>query len=292
MIYTIKNDKLTVAVNDLGAELWSVKNNDSGYEYIWQGDEKYWGDRALTLFPICGKLCEGKYTFEGKEYKMGGHGFARRQIFAVKEHSENTITLSASANDETREVFPFDFALEITFSLNGNALSVKANMVNTGDKILPATFGAHPGFNVELNDDIKFEDYYFEFSEECYPNQLTILENAMFAGTTEALPLENDKILRLAPDLFKIDGIFMNRTASGITLKCEKNDRTVTVNYKDFPYLGIWQEYSQSTPFICVEPWCGLPDYEGLSRDIMKKNDMFHIAPKSEKSVSYEIIFG
>ena len=292
MIYTIKNDKLTANINSLGAELWSVTNNQNGYEYIWQGDPKYWEDRALTLFPICGKLCEGKYTYEGKEYAMGGHGFARRMNFDVKSEAESSITLTASANADTREVFPFDFALEITFALDGDALNVKANMVNTGDKILPATFGAHPGFNVELNNDIKFEDYYFEFSEECYPNQLTILENAMFAGTTEALPLENDKILRLAPDLFKIDGIFMNRTASGITLKCEKNDRTVTVNYKDFPYLGIWQEYSQSTPFLCVEPWCGLPDYEGLSRDIMKKNDMFHIAPKSEKSVAYEIIFG
>ena len=292
MIYTISNNKLTAKINGLGAELWSVKNNNSGYEYVWQGDEKYWGDRALTLFPICGKLCEGKYTYDGKEYKMGGHGFARRQVFTVKEQTESTITLSTSANDETRKVYPFEFTLDITFSLDGDSLYVKANIINNGKRILPATFGAHPGFNVELNDDIKFEDYYFEFSEECYPNQLTILENAMFAGTTEALPLEDDKKLRLSHELFKIDGIFMNRIADEITLKCDKDPRFITVKYSGFPYLGIWQEYSQDTPFICVEPWCGLPDYEGLSRDILKKNDMFHIEPGASKSVSYSIIFG
>ena len=291
MIYTISNDKLTVGVCDLGAELWSVKSAD-GCEYIWQGDKKYWGDRAPTLFPICGKLCGGKYTFEGKEYNMGGHGFAKKLVFDKKEQSDSSITLSLSANEETKKVYPFDFTLEITYTLNGNSLSVEANIINTGDSILPATFGAHPGFNAPLSEGLTFEDYYFEFSEECYPNQLTILENAMFAGTTEALVLEDDKKLRLSHELFKIDGIFMNRIADEITLKSDKDTRFVTVKYSGFPYLGIWQEYADDTPFICVEPWCGLPDYEGLSRDIMKKNDMFHIKSGCEKRVSYSIIFG
>jgi galactose mutarotase-like enzyme len=114
----------------------------------------------------------------------------------------------------------------------------------------------------------------------------------MFAGTTERLDLEDDRRLRLSRDLFKIDGIFMNQIADEITLKTDKDDRFVTVKYAGFPYLGIWQEYGADTPFICVEPWCGLPDYEGLSRDILKKNDMFHIKPNEAKTVSYSIIFG
>lgn len=292
MIYTIKNDKLIVSVNDRGAELWSVKDAESGLEYIWQGDAKYWEDRALTLFPICGQLYGAKYTYEGKEYSMGPHGFALGMIFTPKSQSESSITLSASANDETRACYPFDFTLDITFTLEGNELKVSANIINTGDKVLPATFGAHPGFNVPLADGLKFEDYYFEFSEECYPNQLTILEDAMFAGTTERLDLEDDRRLRLSRDLFKIDGIFMNQVASEITLKTDKDDRFVTVKYPGFPYLGIWQEYGEDTPFICVEPWCGLPDYEGLSRDILKKNDMFHIKSGATKTVAYSIIFG
>ena len=76
------------------------------------------------------------------------------------------------------------------------------------------------------------------------------------------------------------------------TLKTDKDERFVTVKYAGFPYLGIWQEYGADTPFICVEPWCGLPDYEGLSRDILKKNEMFHIRSGEAKSVSYSIIFG
>ena len=292
MIYTIKNDKLLVRISDRGAELWSVKSLERGLEYIWQGDPKYWEDRALTLFPICGQLYGGKFTYEGKEYTMDGHGFAKSTVFDVKSQSESSITFTVSANEETRASYPFDFTLEITFTLDGNELKVNANMINTGDKILPATFGAHPGFNVPLADGLKFEDYYFEFSEECHPNQLTILEDAMFAGTTERLVLEDDRRLPLSRELFKIDGIFMNRVADAITLKTDKDERFVTVKYAGFPYLGIWQEYGADTPFICVEPWCGLPDYEGLSRDILKKNEMFHIRSGEAKSVSYSIIFG
>ena len=40
MIYTIKNDKIEVSVEDLGAQMRSIKDAE-GKEYLWQGDEKY-----------------------------------------------------------------------------------------------------------------------------------------------------------------------------------------------------------------------------------------------------------
>lgn len=291
MLYTIKNDKLIVEISNHGAELMSVRDAQNGYEYIWQGDKRFWEDRSPTLFPICGQLFGGKYTHKGKEYSMSGHGFAKDMSFELKSSDEASITLEIRSNEYTKSFYPFEFEFSVTYKLSGNELSVEANIANTGDEILPATFGAHPGFNIPLSDDCKFEDFYFEFSEECYPNQLTILDDAMFAGTTETLMLKDNRILPLKRELFKIDGIFMNRIADEITLKSDKNPRSVTVKYKGFPYLGIWQEYGEDTPFICVEPWCGLPDYEGLSRDIMKKNDMFRISPNHTKSIYYSIIF-
>jgi len=291
MIYSISNKELTVKVSSLGAELFSVVGNNSGYEFVWQGDPKFWKDRSPTLFPICGQLYNGKYTYNGKEYKMGGHGFARKFEFALKAQTDRSLTLTLSVNEATKEIYPFDFELDITYSLDGNKLTVSADIKNNGDEIMPATFGAHPGFNIPMEDGLTFEDYYFEFSEECYPNQLTILENAMFAGTTEALLLEDNKKLRLNRELFAIDGIFMNRIANAITLKSDKSSRCVKLEYDGFPYLGIWQQYGADTPFICVEPWCGLPDYEGRSTDITKKNDMFRLAPKAAKTVAYAMIF-
>lgn len=51
MIYTLENDSLKVQVNSHGGELWSIQTKD-GAEYLWQGDETYWKDRALNLISV------------------------------------------------------------------------------------------------------------------------------------------------------------------------------------------------------------------------------------------------
>ena len=68
MIYTLENDSLKVQVNSHGGELWSIQTKD-GAEYLWQGDETYWKDRALNLFPYIARLTEGKYMLDGKTYE-------------------------------------------------------------------------------------------------------------------------------------------------------------------------------------------------------------------------------
>ena len=78
MNYTLKNDLLTITISDLGGELQSVKGN--GCEYLWQGDPSYWTGRAPLLFPICGRFFDGRYTYAGKTYEMGTHGFLRHSL--------------------------------------------------------------------------------------------------------------------------------------------------------------------------------------------------------------------
>ena len=50
MLHTIGNASLKVTASEAGAELWSILGSD-GTEYLWQGDPKYWKDRALNIFP-------------------------------------------------------------------------------------------------------------------------------------------------------------------------------------------------------------------------------------------------
>ena len=69
MVYELSNEMLTAQFSDMGAELMSLKNNKTGQEYMWHGDKKYWGRRSPILFPMVGRLREGKYTYNGKEYK-------------------------------------------------------------------------------------------------------------------------------------------------------------------------------------------------------------------------------
>ena len=288
MTHSIFNDILTVEIAEKGAELMSVKSKD-GCEYLWQGNAKYWEDRSPVLFPICSSVFGDTYTYRGKEYKMGLHGFAQYEIFSADKKSDTEITFSITSNDKTREVYPFDFIFSITYTLDGNKLSVSANIKNTGSDVLHATFGAHPGFNTPLGGEGVFEDYYIEFSEEAVPEKIFV---APVTGKTEPLILEDKKILRLHHDLFIPDGIFMSGMAKELTLRSTSGKRSVKLSYDDMEYLGIWQEYGTDTPFICIEPWCAPPTNDRKTReDLETKKGLFHIPARQDKKVSYSIEF-
>ena len=79
MIHTIQNQKLTVQIDEKGAQLWSIRSAD-GTEYLWQGDSRYWSDRALNLFPQIGLCTNDTYTVGGKTYSMDIHGFIKMCI--------------------------------------------------------------------------------------------------------------------------------------------------------------------------------------------------------------------
>jgi galactose mutarotase-like enzyme len=291
MLYTLSNDTLCVKISDHGAELQSVVSKKDGCEYIWQGDAKYWGDRSPVLFPFCGRCLDGKYTYAGKEYAIKSHGFASAHDYKVTQVSDTCAKFLLTDNEETRKCYPFAFAFEMTYMLEGNTLRVGVEIRNNGEEMLPATFGGHPGFNVPFVAGNCFEDHYLRFGEKCCPNQLGITPEGYFSGITEALYLENGDTLHLDHEFFAIDGIFMNRISDRITLGCDTDTHAVDLYFPGFPYLGIWQEYSKDTPFLCIEPWCGLPAYAGVPDVLERKNDLFRIPAGEVKNVSYTMTF-
>ena len=289
----LKNEFLEVTVKTLGAELMSVKDLSDGVEYIWQGDAKYWEDRSPVCFPVCSSFFEGKYTHEGKTYEMGLHGFAQYTEFEVISSTDTQLILKIEATDQTRAQYPFDFELVLTYTLDGRELVCLANIKNTSDTVMPVTFGAHPGFNTPFTAGAcDFEDFYLEFDTPCKPYHRPI-DKVTYFLTGERLPLEleNDKILRLRHDMFIPDGIFCEQTAKRVTLKSDKDPRSITVRFDDMDYFGIWQEYGTDTPFICLEPWCAPPDNHGVPQELNERAALFKLEPNEEKTVSYSILF-
>lgn len=69
MKYEISNEFLKVKAATEGAILWSVTDKD-GFEYIWQGDDRYWNEHGANLFPYIARLWEKSYIFQGKTYHM------------------------------------------------------------------------------------------------------------------------------------------------------------------------------------------------------------------------------
>lgn len=291
MLHKLKNEQLTVTLSTLGAEVVSVLCG-GGCEYIWQGDAKYWAGRAPLLFPICGRLFGGKYTYGEKEYEMNIHGFARASEFTLDGASDSEARFTLKANSETKKLYPFDFELTLLYRLDGARLSCEIEIRNTGDAILPAGLGLHPGFNVPLDSDTEFEDYYLEFSENASPDAFILSETCFMTGRKKAFPLIHARRFNLAHDMFDNDAIFLDRVPNEITLKSDKTERFVKFEYPDMRYVGFWHAPHTDAPYVCIEPWCSLPSYDGIVDDFSQKNDMFRLLSGEVRTVRYALTFG
>lgn len=278
MIHTIKNDCLTVAVEEYGAELRSIRDTQ-GTEYLWQGDPQYWSDRSPMLFPFIGRLTNNSYKYKGKIYPMGIHGFAATSHFSVAEQGSDHIVLELADSPATREQYPFAFVLRITYALQEKSLQVTYRVENRDSKTMPFGIGGHPGFNVPLLNGEQFEDYELEFSCPCQPERVGFSPAVYLNGHDEAYPLREDRFIDLKHTLFDEDAVILKNMAREVTLRSKRSGKGVTVSYPDMPYLGIWHWPQTDAPYMCIEPWTSLPSRQDIVEDFSCKSDLIHLYP-------------
>ena len=276
MIYTIKNELLTVEISSLGAELQSIKTND-GCEYLYQGNPEFWSGRAPIMFPICGRFFGGKYTYLGKEYEMGSHGFARHSEFEMTSLAESTVTLTLTENEETKKSYPFNFRFDVTFSLKGGTLFVDYKVTNTDEKTLIFALGGHPAFNVPLAEGLKFEDYSVEFDNPCDAIKVDLSKTCFCTYDDKIYTQGGTKTINLTHDLFDNDAIFLYNVPKKITLSSPLDSRAVTVRFDKMKYVGLWHATGKAAPYVCIEPWNSIPSKDGEIDNLLTKREMIHL---------------
>lgn len=290
MIYTIENEFISVSISSLGAELMSIKGNDT--EYLWQGDSKYWAGRAPIMFPICGRLYEGKYVYCGKEYTMPNHGIARGSEFTLYEMGKNFISLDLYANEETKKMYPFDFLFRATFSLNENKLNVSYLVKNLDDNDLIFGVGAHPAFNVPLEKGLDFSDYVVEFPNKCDAFRVDFSKTCFLTNNDKLYTQGGTKAINLRHDLFDDDAIFLYNIPKSAKLYSSKGKRAVTISYDKMKYLGLWHMPKTDAPYVCLEPWASIPADDGKVDNLLTKKEMVHLPSgftyKSEYTITLE----
>ena len=291
MVYFIKNDFMRVGIDKLGAEIVSIATlgEEIEKEYIWQGDEKYWLGHAPIMFPICGRLYEGKYTYLGKTYEMPNHGIARSSLFRVTAAKNDELTLTLESNEATREKYPFEFRFDVTFKLVEKTLEVIYSVKNVDDKELIFTLGGHPAFNVPLNPETTFEDYYVEFENPCDAMRVDFSPTCFCTKNDKLFMGGNVKRIDLKHELFDDDAIFLYNTDKKITLKSDATTDSVTMTFDNMKYIGLWHAPKTDAPYICIEPWCGIPANEGVIDDLETKEEMIHLPAGFSFSNSYKV---
>ena len=286
MIYTIENEALKVQISDRGAEMMSIQTKD-GTEYLWQGDEKYWGDRALNLFPYIARLTEGKYTLDGQTYHMDIHGFVKTSVLVPEEQKADRITLKLTQNEETLAQYPFDFIYRIRYELDGNRLGIVFSVTNSNDRTMYFGIGGHPGFQVPLEDGLSFEDYFLEFESEGQsgtgaqtPVRIGFSPTCFLNGKDEPWPLEKGCRIPLRHDLFDDDAIVLSHTPKTVVLRSEKGGRGVRVCFPQMPYIGFWHAVKKPAPYVCIEPWSSLPSRQDVVEELSEQPGLIHLEGK------------
>jgi galactose mutarotase-like enzyme len=121
------------------------------------------------LFPICGNLPENSYTYNGKQYILKQHGFARDLPWQVTDQvSQNaaSFTLTLNSNEQTRAVYPFDFQISFSYKIQGNSLEIQQQYTNLSLEAMPFSFGFHPYFLIQDKTQLEFEIPASEYQDQ------------------------------------------------------------------------------------------------------------------------------
>lgn len=292
MIVTIQNECLTVDIEDLGAQLASVRNHH-GTEYLWQGDADIWARRAPILFPILGRLRENTYLLDGVPHKIGQHGFARDCIFELVEQSNTQAVFRLTDNAETRRLYPFSFSLTITYTLEGNRLTKSHRVKNRSEQVMYYELGVHDGFRAPLEENETMAQYAIRLpglDDAITPYGMD--EQAMVTPKGEPIPLENGR-LSLTPATYNLDTVILDQPPKARAVLVDGQDRPrVTVDFPQFPYLGIWtQDKPFDTNYVCIEPWSTLPDATFVGRELKEKAGIRSLQPGETEELSYTTTF-
>ncbi len=259
---TISNSILKASIKHAGAELFSLKDNQNK-EYIWEGNPDFWGKHSPVLFPIVGTLKNNTYTIDKKEYQLSRHGFARDMEFKLIEKTGNSAVFSLESNAETLKKYPFEFELQLIYTLENTSLNIEYIVINKGETKMPFSIGAHPAIALPEN----FENYSFKFEKQ-ESLKYNLLENDLISNKTETLKT-TENVVPLTYKLFENDALVFKTLESNSLTILENKKPYVQVDFEDFPSLGIWTK--DQAPFVCIEPWFGYSDTADNSGDLFKK---------------------
>lgn len=289
IIRKIENEHLSVKVSDHGAELCSIFDKKNNREVIWQADPEYWKRHAPILFPNVGKQFENKYTFEGRTYETKQHGFARDTDFVCVKAEGNEIIHELKSNEETKKVYPFDFTLRVTHTLNDKTVKVTWDVINDGKGDMFFTIGAHPAFNVPVEEGTVRSDYKLLFEGKDKLEYMLINPQYGTAETAEKYEIKlDDHKCTIEDDMFDNDALVFDDTQiEKAAILMKDGSKYVEMICEGFPSFGIWSNHQ--SPFVCLEPWMGRCDDTGFIKDLSEKKNINKVEVKGTFNKSYTI---
>lgn len=291
----IENEKLTVLVNKFGAELKSVINKENGIEYIWPGTEGSFKKSAPNLFPFIGNILSGEIDYPlGKNERvtlpMTKHGFARDLEFETLEVTNDTARFQLKPNSYTKERYPYNFSLIVEYILVEDTLHHNYIVKNSDVVEMYYHIGGHTAFYCNYNNDKTFENYYLELKEEeCNLYKIDERNNSFLFDIPEKVTICEK--FNLSKDKFAKDAlVFEGMENKQIDIKHLNSSHGVEFKFENLPILTLWTS-TDSSEFICLEPWAGITDFTNGSNKVENKKEIQRLNSNEQKKYSQIIRF-
>ena len=300
--YILENEYLRVEASAFGAELQSIKDKTTDFEYLWHGDKAYWARRSPILFPIVGKVWNGRMLYQGKEYPLSQHGFARdcefeainvldlNRKFNYRFSSFSAMAFLLSSNADTRKIYPFDFDLYVVYQLEGRSVKVHWVVDNKTDGDIYFQIGAHPAFNYRDFDAEAAIQGYMKFNRSGYLS-LTRLECGGYAAKERGEFFAQELGVPITKDTFAGDALVFENQLNSVSL-CDKQGEPYIELSFDAPVVGLWSPAKVGyAPFMCIEPWYGRCDDSNFDGNYNNKPYINHLQKEEIFKTSYVMNF-
>ncbi|MBE7212480.1 MAG: aldose 1-epimerase family protein [Gluconacetobacter diazotrophicus] len=276
--------ELCVVVDAHGAEPHSIRH-DNHRELLWQAGPA-WPRHAPILFPIVGRLPNDTLRHAGGESRMTQHGFARDRAFSWTERTDTGCRLELRDDPATRAMFPFPFALSVSYAVRNGALDVEYRLRNPGREVLPASLGAHPAFNWPIEPGIAKEEYRLLF-EHHEPAPVRRLDGGLLLPDPEPSPI-CDGVLPLRDTLFAADALILEQVRSGrVRFEGPSGTPALVVSWRGAPQLGLWSK--PGAGFLCIEPWAGISTPLGFDGPFETRPHLLHLPPDGDAVLGWTL---
>ncbi len=291
---TIRNEVLTVQISEHGAEIKSIKDSD-GTEYMWSANPEFWARTSPVLFPVVGSYRNKHFTYEGRTYEMGQHGFARDSEFEVVSADTDRCSFRLTSSEETLSKYPMEFELVISYELTGRSVKVSWKVMNPGAKPLYFSIGAHPAFVCPLGTAAgERRDYYIRFDGK--PQiRYNLLGSGGCVADYDNILMTDGGYVPISDDLFERDALIIEGDQVHSVSLCTPDKKPyVTVDFET-PLFGVWSPKNKAdgtvAPFVCIEPWYGRADAVDYEGDVSAREYGNCLEKSKEFNASYTMTF-
>lgn len=279
----IRGEQIRVTINHRGAEPVSLTDEDD-HEYLWSGDDP-WHRHAPVLFPVICRVPDDRIRVGDQTCPMPQHGFARDRAWSVVDTAQDRASFVLVADDHTRDHFPYDFALAVTYVVEGRSLTIQYTVENQGDEPMPFALGSHPAFVWPLEADQPRSMHEICFDEPETEPIRRVADNLLTADRFDNPA--SDRTMTLNDAWFAEGAVIMPKVASRGLVYSSGTGRQIRMTWDGFTGITVWS--IPEAKFVCIEPWRGLPAPTDFSGQFAAKPGNVVLEPGGREELSYRI---